>query len=280
MATRPRVQLIGLTTASILPQPALFEWTDSEEEATVETVVHVDDGIVNALKEPPSDGRRRIAWLTGAPAMVRHLGIGAVIEEHFDDLIAIFDVVLSCDRRLCERHPVVRYHPARHNRADLPDEQQKIHVKSKKCSMFASDRQMVDGHRYRHEVAARLQHSVDLFGGAHGSPTLGGEGFAGKAQSLAPYMFSVAMENCVVPLYYTEHLTNCFVTGTVPVYWGCREIAEVFDERGVIWLSEDFDPTALTRIYYNSLLPYVRSNYVIAVNLEGAEDQLYRKYIA
>jgi len=46
--------------------------------------------------------------------------------------------------------------------------------------------------------------------------------------------FHVALENCRMPDYFTEKLLDCFLTRTVPVYWGCTNIEEYFNPRGMI----------------------------------------------
>ena len=64
-----------------------------------------------------------------------------------------------------------------------------------------------------------------------------GRGFVAvehKAEALAQYAFSIAIENSQQDTYFTEKLIDCFSTGTVPIYWGTRKISEYFDMRGVI----------------------------------------------
>ncbi|MCL4730308.1 MAG: hypothetical protein KJ044_07750 [Planctomycetes bacterium] len=46
--------------------------------------------------------------------------------------------------------------------------------------------------------------------------------------------FHVAIENCRAPDYFTEKIVDCFRTRTVPIYWGCTNIAQYFNPRGMI----------------------------------------------
>ena len=46
--------------------------------------------------------------------------------------------------------------------------------------------------------------------------------------------FHIAIENCRSRYYFTEKLIDCFLTDTVPIYWGCKNIAESFDVSGII----------------------------------------------
>ena len=87
------------------------------------------------------------------------------------------------------------------------------------------------------------------------------------------------MENDSVPNYYTEKITDCFATGTVPIYWGATNIGDYFDERGIIVLDEDFDINKLTYELYEEMLPYVGNNYAIVQSLEMADDELANKIL-
>ena len=86
----------------------------------------------------------------------------------------------------------------------------------------------------------------------------------GKQEALEPYCFSIAMENTQQDYYYTEKLIDCFLTQTIPVYWGCPSIGELFDVRGMI----RFDTLeqlrdiikSLNRARYEAMFPFVREN--------------------
>ena len=79
--------------------------------------------------------------------------------------------------------------------------------------------------------------------------------------------FSIAIENCSIDDYFTEKLIDCFVTKTVPVYFGCKNIGEYFDTRGMIIIENDDvhelikKVNELTPETYDNMLPYVEENY-------------------
>lgn len=52
-------------------------------------------------------------------------------------------------------------------------------------------------------------------------------------------MFHLAIENVKQDHYFTEKLLDCFLTLTVPIYWGCPNIAEYFDVSGIIMIEKD-----------------------------------------
>ena len=104
-----------------------------------------------------------------------------------------------------------------------------------------------------------------------------------KAIGLADYAFSITMENAREDDYFSEKLIDCFLTDTVPVYWGCPGIGQTFDLRGMICFNalEDLAPIldALSMDRYRKMLPFIRANQQKAVrerwhSLEGLYARL------
>eukprot|EP00960_Hanusia_phi_P028820 747607-Hanusia_phi.AAC.5 len=106
----------------------------------------------------------------------------------------------------------------------------KIHNKSRLVSMLASAKSHAPGveersHKVRHTIVER--HCGKTVGEEQGSNLLEcfGQAYDGnfisdKQVTLVPYMFSFAIENSRYDTYFTEKLIDCFITGTVPIYWG------------------------------------------------------------
>jgi hypothetical protein len=103
-------------------------------------------------------------------------------------------------------------------------------AKSKLASLIASAKRSQPGHLIRHEIAdwAKAEGiELDTLGRGY-------KPFAAKADGLAPYRFSVVIENAVEPSYFTEKLIDCLLCETVPIYWGCPDIARFLDPEGMI----------------------------------------------
>jgi hypothetical protein len=49
-----------------------------------------------------------------------------------------------------------------------------------------------------------------------------------KYDGLAPYRYSLAVENSSGPDYWTEKIADCFLAWTVPIYYGCTNLEEYF----------------------------------------------------
>ena len=147
-----------------------------------------------------------------------------------------------------------------------------IHPKTKMESLVASNKIMCEEHRYRQQIIHRYKNEIDLFG-------RGFNPIATKNLGIQDYRFSISMENGNYPLMYTEKITDCFALGTIPVYWGCKEIGEIFDTNGIIMLTNDFTVNELSVELYHSKLESIKKNYEITMNLPTVEDYIYITYI-
>ena len=66
-----------------------------------------------------------------------------------------------------------------------------------------------------------------------------------KADGVAPFAVHVAIENVRRAGYFTEKLLDCFLLRTVPVYWGCPDLAAFgFDIDGVVFIDDGGDDEA------------------------------------
>lgn len=108
--------------------------------------------------------------------------------------------------------------------------------KRRKLSIVASPLRLNRPHTnydFRHQLVESLLDSdidCDIFGDWPGSdPRLMGQ-VADKADALAPYEFSVAIENCCEPGYVTEKFIDCLLCGTTPVYLGDPLVRKQFGE--------------------------------------------------
>ena len=82
-------------------------------------------------------------------------------------------------------------------------------------------------------------------------------------------MFHLAVENTQNLNYFTDKIVDAFLTNTVPIYWGCPNIGDFFDERGMIILDSEEDFISLvnnlTEEDYYSRKKYMEDNYNRAI---------------
>ena len=104
-----------------------------------------------------------------------------------------------------------------------------------------------------------------------------------KRTILEPYMFSIVPENSRYSGYYTEKIVDCFIAKTIPIYWGCTDIAKHFNTDGIIQF-ENYDDLvtklqSLTPDFYHDREPAIAENFRRA--MQGVHQwNLIEDYIA
>jgi hypothetical protein len=97
--------------------------------------------------------------------------------------------------------------------------------KTKLLSVITSNKAFTKGHQERINFVSKLkQHfgdQIDVFG-------RGFNDFNDKWDVLAPYKYHIALENSSSNYYWTEKLSDCFLAGTYPIYYGCKNIQDYF----------------------------------------------------
>ena len=87
----------------------------------------------------------------------------------------------------------------------------------------------------------------------------------GKEFILGESMFSVIIENSSHNNYFTEKLTDCMLMKTIPIYWGCSNIFEYYNDEGIFQFKSDDQAiniiNSLTPSDYQDLLPIIEINY-------------------
>jgi hypothetical protein len=257
--------------------PKRFRWTG--EEAPYH--VYIDGDIERGLHTPNFSGK--YGWLCESrdicDEMFKKIKANpSLYKSHFAG-------IFTCDREFLE-DPFFIYAPPGSNLPWTKPHEMQIFSKSKRCSMIASPKDRTPGHRYRLEVAAELHSHLDLFGGAHGSPRIGegvgpiGDWWRSKLPALQDYRFSIVFENSVYEKYYTEKITDCFATGTIPVYWGTKSVIEDFNRDGIIFWEDDFQGIeSLSEDLYNSKIEAVRDNLERVKKLESADDIICKEIL-
>ncbi|MEL7100519.1 MAG: hypothetical protein AAGM84_16965 [Pseudomonadota bacterium] len=99
-------------------------------------------------------------------------------------------------------------------------------TKTKGVSMIVSGKGKLPGHRLRHQLAEGLE-GVDLMGRAHAP-------FEDKGAALAPYRYTVVIENVRSPGYFSEKLIDALLCEVVPIYWGAPDVTAYFDARALM----------------------------------------------
>jgi hypothetical protein len=190
----------------------------------------------------------------------------------------LFDLVLTFDKKLLDRGENFRLNL--YGTTWLNEIYRNIWSKSKICSFIISNKKITSGHRLRHIIVNSLQYNninfIDIYGGNHkplqftqtqafdkdhNSQHISNQ----KILGLKDYMFSIVIENCKENYYFTEKIIDCFLSGTIPIYYGCPAIGNFFNQKGILTFdnpNECFNIIKnLTNEKYYEMMPYINENF-------------------
>lgn len=166
-------------------------------------------------------------------------------------------------------------------------------------SMVVGRKRRTEGHRLRHEVWRRqdeIRGPKSFFTSDRGWPrklawlrgcpwldplpanSWGWPVLGDSKLPLFETQFHIAIENCRSRYYFTEKLLDCFLTDTVPIYWGCRNLGEYFDMGGIVEV-ENVDQiiavcNAASEADYAARVTAIRENRRRAVEFIDVGDRL------
>lgn len=154
-----------------------------------------------------------------------------------------------------------------------------IYNKTNLTSFIASNKNICPGHQFRldcvNEVTVQNL-KVDIFG-------RGINPISSKLEGLKNYYYSVAMENTETPFYYSEKILDCFLSGTIPIYYGCPNIEKFFNTDGIIIFNTKEELiniiNNITPQFYLDNLKAIQENYNIAKDIWVDNDRFFNKYL-
>jgi hypothetical protein len=106
-----------------------------------------------------------------------------------------------------------------------------IPAKTGGVSWITSNLKLLPGHRLRNSLREHLMDAcpgaIDIYGqGIRPVPR--------KWEGLAPYKYSIAFENASGPHLWTEKIADCFLSWTLPLYYGCTNLEDYFPAESFI----------------------------------------------
>lgn len=120
------------------------------------------------------------------------------------------------DKGIIQREDVINYDKLK--KEEFP-------AKTKLISVITSNKAFTKGHLERIEFVMKLKKhfgdKIDVFG-------RGFNDFDDKWDVLAPYKYHIAIENSSSKHYWTEKLSDCYLAGNFPFYYGCTNIEDYF----------------------------------------------------
>lgn len=187
------------------------------------------------------------------------------IKNNLDSYMSCYDMIFTWCEELVELHDRIKWIPGSGSWIREP----KIYPKSKLVSIIASNKSHLPGHQQRLHMIEQLKPYAPLFGRGFNEVKY-------KEEALTDYMFSVAIEN--MDNWFTEKLLDCFLTGTVPIYYGTTSVGKWFNTDGMIFLEDEFDIESLSEELYVSKKDAIEENFNKALKMEIVEDYIWENY--
>jgi len=241
--------------------PKKIEWVKNNFSAPIS--IHIDDG----LMIPTNKTKINYGWLSESKTIIPHIYQWAInnityLEENFELIFTNDKSLLSLSNKfkltICSAVPWVN---------DI-----KIHKKSKLVSMISSNKKMCQEHVKRVEIAEKFKSEIPVFGRGYNP-------IVKKEIALNDYCFSIVIENLNYSNGYSEKISDCFATGTIPIYFGSPDIGEVFNSDGIITYTDEFKLSDLSFDLYYSKINSIKDNYQRIIDFPIAEDYIFENYI-
>lgn len=255
----------GCYTCSFGRCPIEGEWVKNQMEwdgVTVFTDTHYDKKIVDDVKS-----KIKIGWLLESKAITPDAYSNII--NHEDK----FDYILTHDSELLSRGK--KYVKTIVGASRVSDELWGAHEKNKLVSMIASFKTYTKGHNLRHEIAEKLssKYNIDMWGSGY-------KLFENKIDPLKDYYYSVCVMNTNVENYFTEILIDPISLGCVPILWGCPNIGEFFNPKGIITFNtiDELDEILhnLSVEDYNYRMDAILENIETAKTMKSTDDFIFK----
>lgn len=198
------------------------------------------------------------------------------------DLFQKFDFILTHQDSLLSIDP--RFRKYNFGGCWIKPDERDIYIKSKNISIIASDKKDSQGHKLRHEVIRNFVPGTNTF-----DPKIDGVFGRGynyvknKIDALKDFKYSIVIENEISDDWFTEKIIDCFVTGTIPIYWGTRNIYKYFNTDGILKFNtiHELEKVLLSAnsTLYNMNMPAIRENFELAQKYVLPEDLIYTTFL-
>ena len=242
-------------------EPLYIKWIKGSEQAPIS--FYID----NALKNNVNPNKENYGWLVESKTI--NIGLYDWCANNIDLLKSRFKSIFTHDVYLSTLSDIfVLTQCSGKSFLSAGD----VYKKTKLVSMIASNKVMCEEHKFRQEMIKKYSSKCDHYG-------RGFREIPDKLIGLKDYCFSFAMENATYSNMFTEKITDCFMTGTIPIYYGMENISEFFNPEGIITLTDDLKIEDLSFEVYESKLTAVKENFEISNNLLVAEDYIYINFL-
>ena len=253
----------GLYSMTDNRTPLNWKWVRDQPKAPITIFTDskmCDTNLVNSI-----ESKYKIGMMIEPPE------INNSVYNNLENIIDNFDFILTYNKDLVQQYPnKLKYYP--YGGSWVFEPYIGIYEKSQDVNMLFSHKRGTKGHRLRHEIYNKIN-NVDYFGSGCNNP------FEHKEEILAPYRFSIVVENSQINDYFSEKLLDTIALGTIPIYWGTKNIGNYFNKEGIISFNtiEELQQilNTLTPELYESKFNAIQENLDIVKKYYCQEDWLF-----
>lgn len=234
----------------------------------------------NAMLETMGNPKYRYGLLIESRAIVPE---DYKIFNKYSDLYKDFDAIFTYDVDVLSKIPNSKFLPScaepwygKNGRGIINSKAYKN--KTKNISIVSSNKVSCDLHLFRLNLARRCRDEklCDTFG------TFDGGSLVNIADTLTEYKYSIVIENDISPYFFTERLTNCFMSMTIPIYCGATEIDKFFNTDGIIFIKPGDDIAKVLKNCseqdYKFRIPAILDNFERVQKYNNIWDFMYNEY--
>lgn len=243
--------------------PSSFKWNIGSN--TVSNHIFFTDYCLKEVENYKTT-QKKVAWLLEPKAILPES------YSYIQDNYKLFDYVLTFDKELLSKVDNGLYTPYGtywvNNNIN--------YNKNKLISIIASFKNETLGHKIRHHIINTIS-GFDIYGKHPNYKYV-----TSKNEALDSYYFSIIVENSIQDSYWTEKLLDCFVTKTIPIYWGTEDVRNFFNKDGILFFNKSSDLrdilSVLTPELYRQKQHAIEENYKLALQYKDPEDYIFKNY--
>lgn len=254
----------NFTGRDLTLNPRFFKWCVDNRQ--VSKNIFFTDYQLKKVERLKTD-QNKIAWLLEPKAILPD--IYTYIENNFHN----FFKVLTYDRELLAKIDNGLFCPY----GTYWVEDKINYNKSKLISIIASYKNFTPGQALRHQIINLFENKLDVYGRHPNYKTI-----ETKNEGLDNYYFSVTVENSIQNSYWTEKLLDCFITKTIPIYYGTKDVKNFFNKKGIIFFSDlnelSYIINNISEKIYTERLDIIEENYILAKKYKDPEDYIFHNY--
>lgn len=182
-----------------------------------------------------------------------------------------FDLILTTSKKVldsCKNSVIMEFGTAWIFNYNFPE-------KIFQISMIMGIKDFTEGHRLRKKVFYKqslIKNPIDFYisniGYSEDQNPFNNKILGDKKEPLFDSQFHICIENSKQEYWFTEKLIDCFVTKTIPIYWGFSNINQYFNTKGII-IANSFNEiiekcNSINESTYESMKEAIEDNFKLA----------------